>query len=246
MKGVWAVFYRELMFYRRRGVRTVLAAIIHPGLFLLAFGYGIGRGASVNGMSYLTFLLPGLITMSSMNQSYGISLEVHISRYYFKVFEEYLMAPIGRWEILAGEVLYGISKGMLPVIFLLGYSAIAGIGLKITPIFLFCLLIHLLAFALLGFIIAMAVESHADQSAFSTFVMVPMIFLSDTFYPIDKMPLLAKYLGYLSPLTYSTKLIRGTLLPGSGLFSFKYLVLMVGITLCLMAASLVMIERAEA
>jgi len=246
VRGVWAVFYRELMFYRRRGIRTVLSAIIHPGLFLLAFGYGIGKGATVNGMNYLAFLLPGLITMSSMNQAYGISLEVHISRYYFKVFEEYLIAPIGRWEIVAGEVLYGICKGLIPVIFLLGYAAVAGIGLTITPIFLVCLAIHLLAFALLGFIVAMAVESHADQAAFSTFVMVPMIFLSDTFYPIDKMPLLAKYLGYLFPLTYSTKLIRGTLLPSSGLFSLRYLVFMVVITLVLIVASLIMVERAEA
>jgi ABC-2 type transport system permease protein len=246
LNGAWAVFYRELMFYRRRGVRTVLSAIIHPALFLLAFGYGIGRGATVNGMSYLSFLLPGLITMSSMNQSYGISLEVHISRYYFKVFEEYLLAPIARWEIVAGEVLYGVCKGMIPVLFLLGYSAVAGIGLRITPLFLFCLALHLLAFSLLGFIVAMAVESHADQSAFSTFVMVPMIFLSDTFYPIDKMPLLAKYLGYLFPLTYSTKLIRGTLLPVSGLFSVKYLVFMVAITVVLVVGALVMVERAEA
>ncbi len=246
MIGAWAVFYRELMFYRRRGVRTVLAAVIHPALFLLAFGYGIGRGARVNGMDYLLFLLPGLITMSSMNQSYGISLEVHISRYYFKVFEEYLLAPMGRWEIVVGEVLYGICKGMIPVLFLLGYAALAGIGLTITPMFLFCLLLHLLAFSLLGFIVAMAVESHADQSAFSTFVMVPMIFLSDTFYPIEKMPLLAKYLGYLFPLTYSTKLIRGTLLPSSGLFSWGYLILMMGITVLLMVISVVMVERAEA
>jgi len=246
VRGTWAVFYRELMFYRRRGVRTVLSAIIHPGLFLLAFGYGIGRGATVNGMSYLSFLLPGLITMSSMNQAYGISLEVHISRYYFKVFEEYLIAPIGRWEIVAGEVLYGVCKGLIPVVFLMGYSMVVGLGLTLTPSFLFCLGLHLLSFALLGFIVAMAVESHADQAAFSTFVMVPMIFLSDTFYPIDKMPLLAKYIGYLSPLTYSTKLIRGTLLPSSGLFNLRYLALMLIIAVVLFVVALIMVERAEA
>jgi len=246
LKGVWAVFYRELMFYRRRGVRTVLSSVIYPALFLLAFGYGIGKGARVSGMSYITFLIPGLITMSSMNQAYGISVEVNVSRYYFKIFEEYLLAPIGRWEIMAGEVLYGMGKGLLPVLFLLGYSAFAGIGLRITPLFLLCLFLHLLAFALLGFIIAMAVESHADQAALSSFVMVPMIFLSDTFYPIDKMPLLARYLGYFSPLTYSTKLIRGTLLPGSHLFSFKYLLLMVVIILALLAVAVVLVERAEA
>lgn len=132
---------------------------------------------------------------------------MHISRYYYRLFEEYLLAPIGRWEIVVGEVLYGITKGIIPASVLLGYAVVAGLGFRIDYWFLLFFMLHLVCFALLGFIVAMVVTSHADQAAFSTFVITPMLFLSDTFYPIDKMPFFVRPLGYIFPLTYSTKLI---------------------------------------
>lgn len=245
MNGVWAVFYREVMFFKPRAIKTVLSSIVYPALFLLAFGYGLGKNAKVNGMDYIAFLIPGLITMSSMNQAYSISLEIHISRYYFKIFEEYLLAPIRRWEIVVGELLYGIMKGTIPAFFITIYAILSGMVIKISPLFIFCLLLHLTCFSLIGYIIAMVVKSHADQAAFSSFVMVPMIFLSDTFYPIDKMPVIAKYIGYLFPLTYSTKLIRGALLGAHEFLAFKNFAILFVITVALFFVAIKVTQKAE-
>jgi ABC-2 type transport system permease protein len=119
LRGIRAVYYREITNFGKRWLKVFSASVVYPALFLLAFGYGIGMNAQVNGVCYIKFLIPGLLTMSSMNQAYGISLEVHISRYYYRLFEEYLLAPIGRWEIVVGEVLYGITKGIIPAAILL-------------------------------------------------------------------------------------------------------------------------------
>lgn len=212
MNGVKGVLYRETQVLRSRIWKVLASSAVSPFLFLVAFGYGIGRFASVDGVNYLTFLIPGLVAMSSLNQSYGISGEINISRFYFKVFDEYLLAPVSRWEIVSGEVLYGVIKGLIPVVIILAYGFIAGAGLKMSLLFIPVMLVHLIVFSLLGIIVALVVKNHGDQMSVNTFVITPMIFLSGTFYPVDKMPFLAGVLAHISPMTYSTKLIRCSLI----------------------------------
>ena len=169
----------------------------------------------VGGVDYLAFLLPGLLTMSSMNQAYGIATEINISRFYFKVFEEYLLAPLQRWQIIVGETCYGITRGFLPVLIIGIYSLFCGVNLQLNAFFFLALLFHLAIFALLGFIAAMIVKSHSDQATINAFLITPMMFLSGTFFPVDQMPLAIRIVASIFPLTYTTQLIRATLTPGA-------------------------------
>jgi ABC-type multidrug transport system permease subunit len=225
LNGARGIYLREMLILRRKIIKTLLASAVSPALFLLAFGYGVGRGAQVGGVDYLAFLLPGLLTMSSMNQAYGIATEINISRFYFKVFEEYLLAPIKRWEIILGETCYGISKGFIPVLIIGLYSLLTGVSLTFGPLFLIALLLHLAIFALLGFVAAMIVKSHADQATINAFLITPMMFLSGTFFPVEQMPLAIRAVASIFPLTYSTQLIRATLTPGAEVNYWLYLVL---------------------
>jgi len=231
LNGVRGIYLREILILRRKLVKTLLSAAVSPGLFLIAFGYGVGRDARVDGLSYLAFLLPGLLTMSSMNHSYGIATEINIARFYFRVFEEYLLAPIRRWEIVLGEMGYGITRGLIPVGVIAAYSLLCGIHLQFGPLFLLALLLHLGIFALLGLLVALLVRNHSDQATMNAFLITPMMFLSGTFFPVAQMPLPIRLLAGISPLTYSTRLIRSTLLPGvpveSGLFPVLLLMLAV-------------------
>lgn len=212
MNGIKGVVYRETRVLKSRILKTILSSSVSPLLFLLAFGYGIGRNSSVGEYGYIEFLIPGLIAMTSMNQSYGISSEINIARFYFKTFDEYLLAPCARWEIVTGEVIYGILKGVIPVFIIFIYGFAAGAGRIPSLLFIPSLLIHLIIFALLGIMVALKVKNHGDQFAVNSFVITPMIFLSGTFYPVDKMPLAVQLIAYVSPLTYTTKLIRGSVL----------------------------------
>lgn len=214
MNGVKGIYYREFLVLWSRRWKIFMASSISPLLFLLAFGYGVGRFSDVDGVGYLAFLIPGLIAMSSMNQSYGISTEINISRFYFKVFDEYLLAPIARWEIVVGEMLYGVTRGFIPVFIVGLYGFLIGVKLNITPLFFLSMLLHLFIFSVLGLIVALMVKNHGDQFAVNTFVITPMVFLSGTFYPVDKMPLVVQWIAKAFPLTYSTKLIRYSLLGG--------------------------------
>lgn len=212
IKGIKGILYRELIVLKGRIFKFILSSSVSPLLFLLAFGYGVGGNSDLEGIPYVVFLLPGLITMSSMNQAYSISTEINIARFYFKTFEEYLLAPINQWEIVAGEAIYGIIKGLLSALIIIVISLFLNIKLSLNVMFWSVMFLHLLAFSLLGIIIALIVKNHGDQFAFNTFIITPMIFLSGTFFPIDKMPLIVKYFAYIFPLTYSNELIRGSLL----------------------------------
>jgi ABC-type multidrug transport system permease subunit len=233
-----------MLILKLRFFKTILASIISPVLFLLAFGFGIGKNTHINGTDYLSFLLPGLLTMSSLNQAYGISSEINISRFYFKIFDEYLLAPVGRWQIVAGEALYGITKGLISAIIVIAIALAVKVKLYISPIFILILFIHLIIFSLLGLIAALLVKNHGDQFAINTFIITPMVFLSGTFYPVDSMHFFIKWVVHLFPLTYTTALLRDALLYDT-LHSILYLIISLIILLALFIIALFVIKRVE-
>ncbi len=244
LSGARAIYLRETLILRRKMVKTLLASAISPALFLIAFGYGVGRGASVGGQDYLSFLIPGLLTMASMNQSYGIATEINISRFYFKVFEEYLIAPFGRWQIVLGEMAYGMTRGLIPTVIIALYALFCGVSLHFGPTFFLALLLHLAIFSLLGILAAMIVRSHADQATVNAFLITPMMFLSGTFFPVEKMPFIIKAVASFFPLTYSTRLIRATLLQSGDTSPALYLLLLAMVA-ALFALTCRLIQRVE-
>ena len=237
LDGVRAVLYREVQVMRTRIRRSILASMVSPALFLVAFGYGLGRGQSFSGVEYLDFLFPGLLAMSTVNACYGIGTDINIARFYFRVFDEYLIAPVPRWHLPVGEMLYGMLKGMIPVVIFFVYAGLAGLGIQITPLFCVVLFLHMGIFSLFGFIVALAVRNHGDQSSISTFLITPMIFLSGVFFPVEKAPLLLQYIVSVFPLYHSVSLMRGTLC-GTGVVWLQ-----LGILVAFFAASLALAIR---
>ncbi|MFC1236622.1 ABC transporter permease [Vibrio sp. F74] len=244
LDGVVGIYYRECTVLKKKIVRVVLAAAVPPFLYLMAFGYGVGKGTTVEGIEYLTFLLPGLLAMSSMNHSYNIASEINISRFYLKIFEEYLLSPNQRWQIVAGEVAYGVTKGMIPVAVVAIYSVFCGISLHFSIQFALALLLHLIAFALIGFIISLKMKNHRDQATMNSFVITPMMFLSGTFFPVDQMPMVIQILAKLSPLTYSADLIRSSLLDTP--FNTSSLAILFVLTLILLFVANRIVYKVEA
>lgn len=206
--GVRGVLYRELTLFVRRARKQVPASLVSPLLFLVAFGWGFGGGAAVEGVPYLTFLVPGLAAMSSLMQSYGIAQELNISRFYFHVFDEFLIAPVPAFEIVLGETLAGMFRGLLSAALILLVAGLFGVWRALTPLLLVALSLHTFAFAALGVAIAMLVREHAGQTAVTNFVVTPMIFLGGTFFSLERLPPLLQAGVSVLPLSHSVRLIR--------------------------------------
>jgi ABC-type multidrug transport system permease subunit len=211
MNGVRAVLYREFHIYARRWPKHAASYAMSPFLFLLVFGWGVGRHVEMQGMTYLAFMIPGLATMSAMTQSYGMATEINIARFYWRIFEEFQMAPVAAWEIVLGETLYGMVRGLLAaaVVFLMGLAF--GTPLAVGPLALALYALHAATFSAAAVLAAMLVRSHADQGHVNTFFIVPMSFLCGTFFPLERLPAWAEAVARCLPLTHSNLAIRAAL-----------------------------------
>lgn len=212
--GIKAIYYREIMVMRTRVRRSILASMVSPALFLVAFGYGLGRYQVYGGLDYLDFLFAGLLAMSTLNACYSVGTDINIARFYFRTFDEYLIAPILRWEIVAGEVLFGMTKGMINVAIFFTYAWFAELNICVTPLFLVVLLMHMAIFSLMGFMVALIVRNHGDQSSISTFLITPMTFLSGVFFPVEQGPTILVWIVHLFPVSHSVSLMRASLTGG--------------------------------
>ncbi|MFH1027122.1 MAG: ABC transporter permease, partial [Pseudomonadota bacterium] len=190
------------------------------------FGLGLGRNVQIQGADYLTFLIPGLVAMSSMNNSYSwVASSLNLNRLYFKTFQLFVQAPIRPSAIMIGEVLAGMVKGLFASGLIMIVGFVAAPNLHISLLFIMTLLLNCFLFASLGVITGMITTSHEDTSTYNNFFILPMAFFSGTFFPVAKMPLLLKYLIYLFPLTHTNIVIRKGHLDGEALVSLGVLAL---------------------
>jgi len=217
-----------MLLFRRKLLRLgyLFSSMVVPIIYLLAFGLGLGRSVRIQGADYLTFLIPGLIAMSSMNNSYTwVSTALNLNRLYFKTFQIFVQAPISPSSILIGEVLSGMVKGLFASVLIILVGFLVSTKFFITPLFLIALFINCFLFSSLGVIIGMLAKSHEDTATYSNFFITPMAFFSGTFFPVDKIPQFIKPIIYLMPLTHTNIVIRKAALDTEGLISFAVLII---------------------
>ena len=212
MRGYWAVLKRELFILRHRFFKIVLSLAVSPVLFLIAFGWGVGRDLDVEGVSYILFMVPGLIAMSSMSHSFGIAVDINVARFYWNIFEEFQAAPVSDLAIAAAEVTYGVLKGFLSAAVILLLASLVGTHVSINAGFVSALFANCFCFASLAFIAAMLVKSHADQAVIANFIITPMAFLCGTFFSLKALPAWAFHVINVLPLSQATKAIRASAL----------------------------------
>ncbi len=209
MNGMLAIYYREILILKKRFFRQLASMSVSPLLYLLAFGLGMGREVSVNGHSYVEFLIPGLVAMSSMIQAFAIASEINIARFYWHVFEEFQAAPIRNIAYVTGEVMAGITRALFSVLIILIIAFLSGIRLSYNLYFWVAVILNSFLFASLAVGLAMLVKSHSDQALLSNFFITPMAFLGGTFFPVEKMPEWAQSVLHFLPLTHASRAIRG-------------------------------------
>jgi Nod factor-specific ABC transporter NodJ protein len=210
IQGWSAIYYRELMILKRRITRMLASMSVSPLLYLIAFGYAMGKEVQIEGYTYMEFLLPGLAAMSSMTQSFSIASEINISRFYWHIFEEFQAAPISPVAYVTGEVFAGMTRALLAICVILFLGMVFGVFLSYSPLFWLVLLMNSFVFASLAVGLAMLVKSHADQAMINNFVITPMAFLGGTFFPVERLPEWAQNIIYFLPLTHTANAARAT------------------------------------
>jgi Nod factor-specific ABC transporter NodJ protein len=202
------VYYRELLVLKKRLPRLLGSMAVSPLLYMVAFGSAMGD-VTVQGRPYAEFLVPGLIAMTSMTQAWAIASEINIARFYWRIFEEFQIAPITGADYVAGEVLAGITRACLSMLVILVMGLAFGVHLRfLSPLFWLAALLNAFVFASLAVAVAMLVKSHADQAMMTSFVITPMAFLGGTFFPVERLPEWARVPLHFLPLTHAAHAIR--------------------------------------
>jgi len=209
----WAtIFLKDMLLFQRRLLRLgyVMSTLFAPLLYLVAFGLGLGKSVAIRGgVSYLDFLLPGLVAMSSMTNSYTwVANSLNMGRLYFRTFQIYLQTPVSPWEIVVGQTLAGMVRGLFASAVILGLGLILGSHLHFTVVFILGMLLNGLVFAAFGVVVGLKTKSHEDTATFTNFFILPMAFFCGTFFPVDTLPRWAQKLIYLLPLTHTNRLLR--------------------------------------
>jgi ABC-type polysaccharide/polyol phosphate export permease len=171
----------------------------------------------VNGADYISFLVPGIIAMNAMTNSFGtIANDINLSRIYMRTFEAAMIAPIR----MSLYTLARVSANTLRSLYCSALIIAVSLCFRASPVidgyFLLVLTLNCYVFSLLGFIAGILIASHPDLSKVSSFVITPMSFLCGTFFPLEKFPPPLRMVFQALPLTQAvTGLRTGFAGPGS-------------------------------
>ncbi len=206
---ITTILWREWLFFKRRFWRITLSQMVSPLLYFVTFGMGLGRVMEVDGRPYLSYLLPGLLAMTTMRNSYtSVSTRISVMRLHEKSFECYLYSPTRMYLLAMGHILAGALRGMYSGLFILILGLASGAGLALNGWLFAAVAVNALMFAALGFLAAMLMESHYDMNNFTNIVITPMSFLCGTFFSLEGIPTVLKWVVNAMPLTHTTRLIR--------------------------------------
>jgi Nod factor-specific ABC transporter NodJ protein len=223
----YPIFLREMLLYRRRLLRVgyLISTMVVPIVYLIAFGFGLGSSVQMQGAKYIDFLIPGLVAMSSMINSFTwVANALNLDRLYFKTFQVFVQSPINPSSIMIGEVLASVVKGVITSVFIIIVGFLTSPGFSMTAYFVVGLLLNCFLFANLGVISGMLSRSHEDIGTYSNFFILPMAFFGGTFFPVESVPGFLRAVIYILPLTHTNLLMRKTALDGGALASLLVLV----------------------
>jgi ABC-type multidrug transport system permease subunit len=209
----YSILWADLTALKRRWPKFLITTLVSPLLYLVAFGWGLGRGMSLNGISYLEVVIPGIIALTAMTTSFnGAGNRLNVDRLFYKSFDECLMAPIGLTSLLIGKALIGVVRGLISSVAFLAVALLIAPAMHIGPLFLAGLILTCLTFAFLGVLAALLARSHEDMATFGSLILMPMTFLGGTFFSLSQVPVGLKYALYILPLTHASLFLRAVAL----------------------------------
>ena len=234
MNKIVLIVKREFLFFRKRWLQVTSAALVSPILYVVAFGWGLGRHVEMHGRPYMDFVLPGIIALTGMYASYSaVAMRVNTARVHEHSFEYYLVAPVRIIELVLGYTLAGMLRGIYAVALVIGVMVAAGLHVPVNGSFLFICLLNTAAFAALGYVAAVLIDNHYDMNNFSSYVITPMVFLCGTFFSLNALPRVIRTFVWVLPLSQVSNGLRAVTYGNAVTFS-TYFILSSFIAVCLL------------
>jgi len=210
LNAFYTLLVREIRRFTRIWIQTILPAMITTALYFVIFGNLIGSQiGDMKGYRYIDYIIPGLILMSVITNSYANVVSSFYSSKFQKNIEEMLVSPMPSYVILlgfiAGGVARGLSCGLAVTIVAMFFShiEISNVAVVVSIAFLTAVL-----FSLGGFINAIFAKSFDDISIVPTFVLTPLTYLGGIFYTISVLPEFWRTVSLGNPILYMVNAFR--------------------------------------
>ena len=198
-------------------IQTILPPAITTALYFLIFGQLIGSRIGgmpgYEGLTYIEFMVPGLIMLSVITNSYANVASAFYGTKFQKAMEEIIISPMPNWIILIGFLVGGIARGML-VGLVVVLTSLFFVQVTIDNIFLTAISIVLtsILFSILGLLNGIYAKTFDDVSIIPTFVLTPLIYLGGIFYSIDILSSEWQFISQLNPILYIVNFFRFAML----------------------------------
>ncbi len=204
------IFVKEFIRFMRIWVQTLVPPAITMSLYFVIFGTLIGsRIGQMGGFSYMEFIVPGLIMMSVITNSYANVASSFFSTKFQRNVEELLVAPVSNYIIVLGYMGGGVSRGIM-VGFIVSVISMVFVDIQIHS---FAVLIGMVVltsmlFSLGGLINAIFATSFDNISIIPTFVLTPLTYLGGVFYSISLLPEFWQGVSKINPIIYMVNAFR--------------------------------------
>jgi ABC-2 type transport system permease protein len=202
--GYFTIVRKEVTRILRIWGQTIVPPAITMTLYFIIFGELIGRRiGEMGGFSYMQYIVPGLVIMSVITNSYGNMVSSFFGAKFGKHIEELLISPLPSWIILAGYVSGAVLRGLMVGAVVLAVSLFfAPIDIQHPLVLITVLLLTAVVFALAGMVNAIFAQKFDDIAIIPTFVLAPLTYLGGVFYSISLLPEFWQRVSVFNPILY--------------------------------------------
>ena len=236
---------REVNRILRIWSQTLVPPAITMTLYFLIFGGLIGsRIGDMGGYSYMQFIVPGLVMMSVIQNSYGNISSSFFGAKFGRHVEELLVSPMPNWVILWGYVAGAVLRGLLVGVIVLAIAMLfTTVRIPHPLVTVTSVLLGATIFSLAGFVNAVFAKKFDDVAIVPTFILTPLTYLGGVFYSVTLLPGWAQALTHANPIFYMVNAFRYGLLGSSDVPLWVSYALMLGFVTVLTTLSLWLLKR---
>lgn len=214
---------REIARFMKVIAQTVVTPIVNSTLYLMIFGVSLGQQIKLEGnITYLAFLIPGLVMMSCLNNAFQNSSSSIIAAKFSGDLEDLKASPLSMWQIIWALNIAALVRGLMVglITFVVGEVAYLFTFRELLMvahpfILVFFLLVGALVFANIGICVAFWAKTFDQMSAVGGFVLLPLIYLGGVFFSVDHLPAFWKAVSMYNPLLYMINGVRYGILGSS-------------------------------
>jgi len=236
---------RETQRFMRIWVQTIVPSAITATLYFVIFGNLIGKQISaIDGISYMNFIVPGLIMMAIINNSFSNVVSSFYGAKFARHIEELLVAPVPNIIILLGYVIGGVLRGLVVgAVVTIVTLFFTNLSIEHPVTMLFVVFLTASAFSLGGFINAVFATKFDDVSLIPTFILTPLTYFGGVFYSIKMLPELWQNLSLLNPILYMINAFRYSMFGVSDINVLWALGLLIAFNVILFIAALHLLNK---